>query len=834
MSITKVTARLAVAAVFVASAAVAADITWNGGSGNLAADESWAGGAAPGPGDRSLVGGSGEWNLTTTGDFSAGHAGFWCENGPLSVDIDLGGFSWTGACANDWVHRFVVNGSDAHPMTMTLRGVFGNFTGFHVGGGFSGYGGVGYSNARVEVTGVGTSFACARDDTTIGTDGTNNVLVVSGGASFTSGRAIVLGSAQGSNNMLRVTGADTVFALNGAGDYNRVGRLSSGNRLVVEKGAKLSQATGSHLAVGDGAGAAFNTMTVSENAAVTLEAGTTAVIVGNGTSALGNAILVSNSVFSVVEASVGNGEGATGNVVRVSGGTFSVKQNTYLGRVSGANGNTFVLDGAGTVYSNLLYDAFVGHSGSGNAMEIAGGASAWVNRNLYVGNAATASGNELTVRGAGSILYAGSKETYVGNSGASLNRISVLDGGVFTNGQTAVYVGAANSRSNAVDVSGAGSFFSSFNHVHIGSGTNASFNRVTVRGGAEALFACGTDIGCANGSCSNVLEVLDGAVLDVCDHDTEQSGWNNRLCTGPYSATLADFDDASIVGNGIVVSNASLVTHGTVNSPEFHINYRGTGGYLKALDGAFVCPNQSFTLGNGGVNSRNGLIYAAGEGTVLTNKRYHLYVGRNGGSGNTVWIDDGAKMYVQTEMQFGNDGYESATNNCLKITNGTFWNTTGGSLNILNAGRLVWGGSRSAIHVNTLTMTGGGTMEFVFDEDGIAPMKPIYETYLLDGDFVPTVDRIVIDATAYVKGPSAQRRTFTIMGSVNNRFCRRITEPSTNWDATEERKSAVNKAFLDRIVCVPEGYVTVTKVDMTKSLIEVSTRPMRGFTLIFR
>ena len=37
------------------------------------------------------------------------------------------------------------------------------------------------------------------------------------------------------------------------------------------------------------------------------------------------------------------------------------------------------------------------------------------------------------------------------------------------------------------------SFFSSFNHVHIGSGNNASFNRVTVRGGAEALFACGRD-----------------------------------------------------------------------------------------------------------------------------------------------------------------------------------------------------------------------------------------------------------------------------------------------------------------------------------------------------
>lgn len=690
----KTTTIIAVMAFSTLATAYAADVNWPGGSGDIASDTAW-GGTAPGPGDRAMIYGTGNWSLTASKDITAGRLGLYAYGGPLTIAINLGGHSWVGACADDWDHRFVLNGSADHVLAATLQGAFSNFSCFNIGmKNEGGYGGSGFSNANVEFTGTGTSFMGQKDDTVIGMYGTNNTLVISEGSHFTSGRALVLGGSGYGCNTVRITGAGSIFTDRGTGDYTKIGQESSRNAVIVENGARFEQYTSGIIAIGNGSGAADN------------------------------------------------------------------------------------------------------------AME---------------------------VRGLDSSFFSESPVN-VGFSGACGNRLRVTDRASFSISKKEFNIGSVGSTSNVVEVVDAGSAFRIGNYLSIGQGDDSSFNRFIVSGGARADLGRGFAIGTANGACSNVLEVLDGAVLNAQLDEPEISSWALYFSTGPQSADAA-YNDATIVGNGIVVSNASLVVDSAENASELLVNYRGTGGYLKALDGAYIAPNQSFSLGCGGTNAAYGLIYAAGEGTVLTNLRYHLKVatGSSAGHDNTVWIDDGAMMYIQDDMKFGDDSVPSAINNCLKVTNGKFLNYSTKPLWLCNHSRLVWGGSRSEIRVCTLRSTGGLRMRFEFDEDGIAPCGPVYESYLLDAELHPTVDEIVVDATKYVRNSAnAGRRSFTIFRSENNRTTRTSGGVDLSTQSAEVQAS-VNQAFRNIIRCVPEGIVEVEDVDMAKSKITVSVQPRTGF-----
>ena len=819
-----------------ASAANAADVTWPGGSGDLASAAAWGRDVVPGASDKVFVCGTGSWSLTASGNFAAGHLGVYPDNGPLTLNVDLGEHAWTGAWTGtgDWGHRFILNGKTDYPLSIAFRGVYSSFTGLGIGVNANGYGGSGFSNAAVEFTGEGTSFTGGNEDTQVGVAGTNNALIVSGGAHVASGRALCLGSAAGSNNRFRVTGAGSVFTSRGDGNYNKIGNASSGNTVEVEDGARFEQATSSFFAIGAGVGACNNTFSVSGGTVDV--AGASSFFVGYGTDNFGNKLSVSNSSFSAYGLYVGHASGCAGNEAHVGGGSaVNTRSHVAIGSNAASSGNLLAVEGEGTVFSNQTYDVTVGEYGLRNVLRVKGGAGMWTQRALYVGAKAGAADNMMEVSGEGSWFATRDNQTVVGGAGATNNAFLVAGGAMFTNNNARVNIGDANAVSNSVAVDGSGTGFFVGNYVTVGLGGGASGNRFTVSGGAYAELARGFLVGAANGACSNVVEILDGAVVDTLKDYSATTTWQTYLTTGPQS-TADGYDDATIVGNGIVVSNASLIATGPSRAPEFLVNYRGTGGYLKALDGAFVCPNQSFSLGCGSKNASHGLIYAAGEGTVLSNRQYHLRVGygNSGGHDNTVWIENGAKMYIQKEMHFGSDSVPSATNNCIKIVNGEFYNSGSDSLWLYNHSRLVWGGSRSQVRISTLRVTNGGRMRFEFDEDGIAPFGPLHESYLLTPEFVPTVDEIVIDASKYVKNPAnSGRRTFAIYRSENNRNVR--TSNGLELSAQSQAvKEAVNEAFRARIRCIPGGCVSVTKVDMVTSTIEVAVKVPRGMIITFR
>ena len=835
------------AATCVATAvAGAANITYVGGDGDPSLPAAWVGGSAPGSGDLAFITGSGSWALTTTAPLAAGCASIYSGDGPLSIDLDTGSNGWTGGSVSDYTHPFVVNGAYENPVAATLRGVYLKFSALYLGYKVNNFGGKEYSNTSVEITGDGTTFSAERGDTVVGAGGTNNTLVVSDGAVMTSGRALTVGGPTGSGNLVRVTGAGTRFVARGGGDFNKIGNNGShDNTVIVEQGARFEQTTSSHIAIGCGNGATRNAFIVRDGGAVEVSgAGSNfqlGALLKGETSAENheNLLAVSNASFKATGIYIGECAGSCSNLVCIGArATAETQSHIRLGNAPDSRWNELRVEGEGTVLSNAAYDVSVGRLGAENVFRVADGARAFVNRYLYVGGeqgVPGARGNVAEVSGAGSLVDVVNNITYVGYADVTGNVLRVTGGGCYTNHNNNILLGGANSCSNAIEVAGDGSRLYCGNYAQIGRGSNACHNRLRVSGRGYAEFARGFVVGSENGACSNVVEILDGAVVDTVKDYADISGWGTYFSTGPAS-TDAKYDDASIVGNGIIVSNAKLDASGSARAPELMVNHRGVGGYLKALDGAVVTPNQSFSLGLGSTNAAHGLIYAAGEGTVLSNKQYHLKVGYGtyGGHDNTVWIDSGAKMYIQSQMFIGTDGVPSATNNCLKIINGGFYNYSSQPMYIYNHGRLVLGGSHGEFVVSSLHMTNDGEIDFVFDADGIAACGPKYESYLLNNDWTPSVGRITIDATAYVNKRTNSKRTFTVFRSVDNRNIR--TQSGTELSAqSADRIAAVNQAFRDRIVCTPAECVTVTKVDMLHSTIEVEVTPLsKGLTVFVR
>ena len=252
-------------------------------------------------------------------------------------------------------------------------------------------------------------------------------------------------------------------------------------------------------------------------------------------------------------------------------------------------------------------------------------------------------------------------------------------------------------------------------------------------------------------------------------------------------------------------------------------NNYGTGGYLKVLDGGKFYANQSITVG-GNVHTTDvftdcsyGLIEVSGAGSLIQSLQYDFAVGRFGHD-NTLRIADGGCYVVPRDMFVGRD-HVGSTNNLLHICNGSLTNKSPYALQLYNNARVRWEGSRSSASFASLMSFQRGELEFVFDEEGIAPFGPRYETYLIDADYQPTVGKIRIDATKYVRNPEIRTKTFTILRSGDNRQCR-VVGTVVDLPKGSEGFAVINERIRSRIECEPAGLVTVTKGDMQHSRIE--------------
>lgn len=226
------------------------------------------------------------------------------------------------------------------------------------------------------------------------------------------------------------------------------------------------------------------------------------------------------------------GRGGSSSLLKVgdssitTSGTFTATgADVVIGALAGAANNTISVSSAGSQFTAAA-NVIVGQAGSSNAFEVKSGAAASA-AGVRLGIDAGSTGNTLTVDGAGSTLGTSSQAVYVGFAGSG-NTFAITGGGVVTIGGTNknFYVGsgttsaAATASNNSLVVSGAGS-------------------KLVMAGNNADLVVSGT-----NGQTGNVVQVVDGGLLDV-----------NR----------------TIVGSG-----GTLTGNGTVNGPVLV----GTGGVV--------------------------------------------------------------------------------------------------------------------------------------------------------------------------------------------------------------------------------------------------------------
>lgn len=811
-----------------ASAYTGAPCLWTGwGDGKtLNSGANWnKSGAAPGATDSAQFYTTGTLNLSANADFSAGCASLQPNGGPLTVNLDLGSHVWNGnAPAGAWAYRFVAGGTASHTLTVNFTGgVISNMTSLSVGrrhdGGY--YGGA--NNTAFSISGAGTVFWAASDDTGIGDYGTNNVLTVSDGAFFRSGRAIIVGSgAAASNNLLHVTGTGTRMEMRPTGDASYFGKDGSHNEVLFEDHAVITKSNNGSTYLGHGPGAHDNRVTVRSGASAAF-----ANASGDGSLQVGsnggddNAVVVSNGTLKAGSLSLGysagsGGDGACGNRAHFGDGAQGDFVNHLsVGVPALCDSNELHVAGAGTLVRTKTYDFSLGVDGRDNRAFVSDGATLRANRNTLIGCAENAGsvavgkgvGNVLRVTGPGSVFHSAGNGSSSFNLGGTNNAVVVSDGGVLASANNACLGAGAGSVSNDLLVADASLAVS--NRLFVGGSANSSFNRWTLTGAdASAYLRCGLVIGSGSGANSNVVCIADGAVVTSAVY----TAWD---CSARVGA------NASAVGNRMVVSNATFFT-GTKD--ELVVNGSGRGNLLEALDGAKVIVQQSFRCGSDDA-SCYGLIRAAGEGTVLTNTQYHLRVA---GHHNGISIEDGAKMYIQNEMTI------AGSNSYLRVANGGFYNFSSQTLVMGSQTKLIWEGSKSTARITSFSMAGENEFEFVADKDGLAAFGPVYETYLLNSDWTPTVKKIKVNLKKYLKA-NGSKATFTILKSGNDRTCRVVGTFSGGLkDQPAETIAAVNKAFKDMIEVTPADCVRGISVDMTKSKITITAKRTNGFAVIVR
>jgi T5SS/PEP-CTERM-associated repeat protein len=481
--------------------------------------------------------------------------------------------------------------------------------------------------------------------------------------------------------------SNTLAVVSGPGSYwsNQlrvvIGYNSSGNRLVISNGGRVSSdigylsytnsASSNNEVVVTGAGSVWsNNQTVvgyfgSSNRLVISSGGTVVDDFGNlGSLASGtrnNEVVVTGAGSVWTNRSDVLVRGAAGRLVITNGGTVADNVG-YLGYDSGSSNNVAFVTGSGSLWrnsSNLL----VGLFGSGNALVISDhgavvnrsgviGAFAGANNNrvivsdtmswtnngdLFVGDAG--SGNQLLLTNAGQGF---SWNTYVGNqAGSSNNLLLVADTNSLLGTSTNLFIGVSGSFNQMV-ISNGGLVTNQFGYI----GSNATaFGNTVIVSGAGSLWMNQFDLYVGSSGAGNQLVVSNG-------------GWVRSR------AGFLGYDYASS-NNQVVVTDAGS---GWSNQNALFVGYNGAGNRLVISNGGWV--RSLFGFVGGGSASSNNEVVVTGAGSVWSNVG-ELHMGEQG-IGNRLVISNGGTV------RNGGDGYigagSTSSNNVAVVTGaGSVW-----------------------------------------------------------------------------------------------------------------------------------------------------------------
>ncbi|MCX6897787.1 MAG: autotransporter domain-containing protein [Verrucomicrobia bacterium] len=525
-----------------------------------------------------------------------------------------------------------------------------------------------YNN--VKVTGAGSVWNNS-SDLYVGNYGTSNNLVIANGGKVLNGYGYVGydGSAGGGGNSVLVTGSGSLWSnaydvivgdAAGFGPPN-----SSGNSLTVTN-------SGMVLAGGDlyvGYYGSSNTLTIASGGKVLNSYGYVGYdgsYGGGGNSVLvaGPGSLWSNAYDVILGDYLGYGPpNSGGNSLTVTnGGVVLAGGNLYVGYYGSSN--TLTIASGGVVMDNIGYVGLNGNlGGGGNSVLVTGSGSLWSNAadvvvGGYNGNGPPNSDrNSLTVTNGGMVLAGG--DLYVGMYGSS-NTLTISGGGRVFNGNGYIgYDGSFGGGNNSVLVTGSGSLWSNAYDVVVGDADgygppNSDRNSLTVTNGGVVLADGGLYVG-KFGS-SNTLTLANGG----------------QIFSGNGYIGL----NASASNNSVLVTGPGSVWS---NGTSLFVGASGSGNSLTITNGGQVI-NPSGYIGLNASASNNSVL-VTGPGSAWNNSS-DLYVGFAGSSNNLTIANSGTVM--ATNAVIGNN---PSTGNFITVSGGFLYATNGagtGALDVRN------------------------------------------------------------------------------------------------------------------------------------------------------
>lgn len=474
--------------------------------------------------------------------------------------------------------------------------------------------------------------------------------------------------------------------------------------------------------------------------------------------------------------------------------------------------------------------------------EVLNGSWAEPKRSVVIGlenNDATPGYNTIRVSGEGSTIVAHSKggdNTCLPNGG-SYNKVIIENGGVFRNDPyfdnpswyQATYVGVkAGADHNEIIVRNGGKW------DHPGEmrvGLSGSYNTFRIEGaGSVAAFSQSaltigdTDDGhTEHPGVGNRLEVLDGAQVTL--------GEGNEIWGMIGRGAGSDGNAGLVSGAGSYFGILPSMLVGDWHTMRFIGvgDFGGCSNTLTIANGGTVAIDNLYVGGHR--ESSYNVVNVTGEGSVLTNTAYDIFIGASdggnqGGHHNRLNVEDGGFVYAPRTVYVGMSGVESAVSNTLRIVNGVWEQPNNYDIKLENGATLVWGGSKGRINTPWLHAVDDATLEFEFDEEGIAPFTSRWEMFLAKDDGTLGVKKIRIDARKFVKAHGSG--TFELMKALGGHSARR---PDGS-ELTPEEYDALNKDFLSRVECIPEN-LQVTADLQHGCLVKVKV-PRVGLTIMVR
>ena len=581
-----------------------------------------------------------------------------------------------------WSNRneFLV-GSNGSNNRLVVSNAAHVFVGTNVFVGFNAFS----SNNSVLVTGTGSMLSSV-NNVIVGQVGSGNRLMLSNGASINS-QSLYLGiNSLSSSNEATITGPGTVWT---APEWG-VGSGGRGNRLLVNNGG---QVRGTFASVGAFGLGGDNLATLTDPGSSWTNSGD--FFVGLGDSR--NSLVVSNGGVLFTESmTISRDPSSLSNRITVAGGTMLVANDTATGTLEVRRG-TNVLNSGLIDVDQLLMTNSVGR------FEFNGGTL--ISRGAFVTNGVTFIVGNSGVTPAVWDVRAGISNHFlvenllVGNNSPS-NQLLVLNGAVLLDNEGALGFNTSSSNNLAL-VANPGSLWTNRDDFYIGYA--GSGNQLVVSNGGT-VFAQGTRfVSHFSGAASNNAVTVTGPNSRWLGPGDVEIGGPGAFCRLLVSHGGRVENNSGFVGDGTTASNnlAVVTDFGSVwtNMSHLHVGSSGSGNQLIISNGASV-----FTLGEKRIGhfvgaSSNSVLVTGVSSAWLGNG--NLYVGSNGFAGRLL-VTDGAALassYAELGGSMGADYNEVIVSGA-----GSTWT----NLSTLNVGQM---GS-----VNHLFVTNGG---FVASSNGI-------------------------------------------------------------------------------------------------------------------